>query len=359
MTGKNILSISGGGCRGVIVCNILKDLEEKSGKHIAEIFDFFTGSSVGSLITCIFLVSDDGIKPKYNASEIFENIKKFGKEVFSNTWKYRVKNLWGMLGSAYPNDNLKKFLIDKVGDKKIKELLKPFVFPCFDLNSQKPIYFTREEHGELYIRDVIMACCSAPTYFPPYDLKIGNTDYKLIDSGITVNNPSQIGLLYATKDMNVIIKDHIFELCLGTGDCVLIPVTSYGTFGWMSSILGYLFKAYNDNEMHELSLSLNPSNFLYTHINIDQKYDDLDKASDEYYNYYLSVSNKWLEDNRSVFDNFVCKLLLNHGLQKINNSQTDNNINEPSNLSNSVLLKLQKINSCDTIVEDLDNLINN
>lgn len=307
----NILSICGGGCRGIMCLYTLRELEKKTGKRIANIFDYFGASSIGSVITCALLISDDGINPKYTCEELYEIIGKLFKKIFSDSIYYKIKTGYGWFGSKYPNDNLEKSLEDFFENKKISDLLKPVCFPSFDGISQKPIYFTKETHGDIFIKDMLRATCAAPSYFDPKNMNINGIDYTLYDSGVVCNNTALNIELYATHDLKIIDKSNIFELCLGTGTTYTPLPTNGGTTGWLNSIIGYLFSGYNNNEIHELNLILDKDHFLFIDVEID-KYEDLDNASDEAINYYISKINKWLSENEIMFSDFVNKLITNN-----------------------------------------------
>jgi uncharacterized protein len=99
----NILSIKGGGCRGIISLKILMYIEEITGMPIYEIFDYYGGSSVGCLIVCGILLSEDGKIPKYTAHELYDIIMKKMNNCFSWTYRSYISSLFGLLGPIYTN----------------------------------------------------------------------------------------------------------------------------------------------------------------------------------------------------------------------------------------------------------------
>lgn len=317
----NILSISGGGVRGLIPLYVLREIERKYNKSISEIFDYFAGSSIGSIIIAALLITDDGKTSKYKCEELFEMIEKLCKEIFQNTWFYRMKTIYGWLGSKYPIENVEILLKEFFGDRKLKDLLRPICFPTFDGISQKPIYFTKEKHGELYLRDILRATTAAPTYFDPKEMEVegvkltcGGVDFtkqkrQLYDSGIVVNNPSLVAELHATHNMQIINKSNIYELCLGTGTSQIPQPTNNGMWGWINSILGYLFNGFNENEMYLLYLTMKEENILYVNVEIDNKYDQLDNASDESIKYYSAKIEEWMKNNNEKFYTYMDKLV--------------------------------------------------
>ena len=79
-----ILSIDGGGARGMIPAVILKEIERRSGRHSSELFDRICGTSTGSILACGLAAPKAGGKnPKFPAREIVEIYRTLGAEVFS------------------------------------------------------------------------------------------------------------------------------------------------------------------------------------------------------------------------------------------------------------------------------------
>jgi len=308
----NILSICGGGCRGIMCVYALRDIEKHIGKHIVTIFDYYGASSVGSVIVCALLISNDGINPVHTCEELYEKMPKLLKDIFAETYYHNITTGYGLFGSKYSSKNLENAFEEIFGDKKMKDLLKPVCFPSFDGVSQKPIYFTRETHGDLYIRDVLRATCAAPSYFDPKKININGIDYILYDSGVACNNTALNIELYAeyNSKSNPISKSDIMELCLGTGTTYTPQPSNNGSLGWISSIIGYLFSGYNNNEMYELGMVLEKDNLLFIDTEID-KYENLDNASTEALNYYTTKISKWLIENDKSFTDFIGKLVAN------------------------------------------------
>ena len=239
----NILSICGGGVRGLMPLEILKTIETKYGKNICNVFDYYAGSSIGALIIAGLLISDDGKNPKYTCDELYKLIEELCKKVFSNTLYHRMTTAYGWLGAKYSVEYFEEILKKFFGDRKMLELLKPVCFPSFDDVNHKPIYFTKDKYGDVLIRDVIRAVTAAPTFFDPKEIEINgikllccdtceiNGKYKLHDSGLVVNNPCLIGQLYATSEMKIIDKTNMFHLCLGTGFSKTQKPTNGGVWG--------------------------------------------------------------------------------------------------------------------------------
>lgn len=308
----NILSICGGGVRGIMPLNILKKIYDNFKIPIHKLFNFFCGSSVGSIIICGILVSDDNQNPLYDIDIIFQKIEYLCKNIFERSLLYKTTSLFGFNKSKYPSDNLERELINLFGERKLNSLLSNFCFPAFDLIKNKSFYFNKNDHGEILIKDVLLATTAAPYYFPSKKIKINNIDYDLCDSGITVNNPAELAYLCATKDMNIICKDNIYELVLGTGFSYIKEPYNSGLFWIFNNLIDYLFKGYNDNEMYELDNSLQKDNYLYIDYIIDDKYFVLDNNKKETIQYLLDISNKWINNNEYKFKIFLDKLKSNN-----------------------------------------------
>lgn len=123
---KRILSIDGGGIRGIIPGMVLVALEEKIQRatnrpdvHLTDYFDFFAGTSTGGILLSILLCPDDEnpTKHKYTAKKTLDIYLDHGTEIFAaKAWR-RFLNKFGLLSELYDETILEKVLKSYFGDK--------------------------------------------------------------------------------------------------------------------------------------------------------------------------------------------------------------------------------------------------
>lgn len=87
-----ILSLDGGGVRGIIPLYILAEIEKTTGKRIAEMFDMVAGNSTGGIITLLLNTPDDTGKSKYSAEEILKIYQQIGPKLFNQSKMQRFFN---------------------------------------------------------------------------------------------------------------------------------------------------------------------------------------------------------------------------------------------------------------------------
>src|ERR1017187_5240931 len=80
-----ILSIDGGGLRGIIPVKILQKLEELTGKRIYEMFDLVAGTSTGGIISCASTVKGADGKPKFTLADIEQLFAEKANTIFPAT----------------------------------------------------------------------------------------------------------------------------------------------------------------------------------------------------------------------------------------------------------------------------------
>lgn len=203
-----ILSIDGGGIRGLFPAKYLSYIEEDIGGKIYEHFDLITGTSTGGIIA---LALSLGIPAQDIAKLYQENARRIFKRRFG---------CWGgFLGAQYTNAELIRLLKDTFGDTKMKDAQTMLCIPSVEHCGAKPKVYKTPHHPQLHIDqecamwEVALATSAAPYYFPAATL--GDGECKL-DGGIWSNNPILVGVAEAMY--NGYSLDCIKVLSLGTGE---------------------------------------------------------------------------------------------------------------------------------------------
>ena len=238
-----ILSIDGGGVRGIIPAQILTRLEDKLGKPIATHFDFMAGTSTGGLITLGLNVPESSAdkSPKYKALELVNLYEQRGKEIFP---KKSFGVLAGIFAPKYDSAPLQEVLKDYFGEHKMAESITTVFVTSYDMHRDRYKFFTnydiynthkpsRSWESDRYIddssddpfknyfmRDVAYATSAAPTYFKPaeiFDHPILKKIHSCIDGGVVANNPTVAALFTATYIFPACCHRYVI-LSLGTGE---------------------------------------------------------------------------------------------------------------------------------------------
>jgi patatin-like phospholipase/acyl hydrolase len=204
-----ILSIDGGGFRGIFAAHILKRIEEEFSFNWLKGFDLIAGTSTGSIIAA-------GLVVGMTANDIFSLYEKHGGRIFHKSF-YKL----GLFSSQYNNVYLKRLLKDVFGDRKLGDYSYPLIVPSTDIGAGKvhvfksgyDTGFVRDK--KVYVRDAVLASCSAPTFFNPHTVD----SYLLSDGGLWANNPSLVAVIDAQKRLGINSKDiKVFSLGTGVGN---------------------------------------------------------------------------------------------------------------------------------------------
>jgi hypothetical protein len=200
-----ILSIDGGGIKGLYSASILKKFEETFNCTTSDHFDMICGTSTGGLIAL-------ALSLKISASDICDFYTDNGEKIFPKHKKIRLpyfgKVDHGLIkqvakGGKYSDAGLKESLKEIFGDKLIEDCNNLLCIPSYSITEAKPKVFKRD-HSDLSrdnkapIIDVALATSAAPTYFPMAESKFFNNQ-QFVDGGVWANNPTLIGLLEALK----------------------------------------------------------------------------------------------------------------------------------------------------------------
>ena len=98
---KKVLSIDGGGIRGLIPALVLAEIEKQKSKPVSELFDLLAGTSTGGILSLGLVRSDGEGKAKYSAEKLAEIYQKRGKEIFSRSLWKGISSMGGLVDEKY------------------------------------------------------------------------------------------------------------------------------------------------------------------------------------------------------------------------------------------------------------------
>ena len=230
---KRVLSIDGGGIRGIIPAMFLAALEAKLQQasdnpeaHITDYFDFFAGTSTGGILISLLLCPDDNdpSKPKYNAQQALDIYLHHGTSIFTASGMRRFMSRFGLVSELYDESAINKVLKDYLADRKLSELRKPCIITAYNIELRKNHLFRQQkaishrDQRDFLLRDVCRATSAAPTYFSVAEIfSLSGTRYPLVDGGVFAHNPALSALLEVIKSYNSYRINDIFILSIGTG----------------------------------------------------------------------------------------------------------------------------------------------
>ena len=244
-----ILSIDGGGCKGLIAAEFLRNIYLNNPNFLDKvncIVGVSSGSMVGGMIAA-------GI-----TAEKILNIFQEGMKTIFKKQKKSICSCWGLNQPKYCNSVLWNTIYDVIGDSKFKDLKKDFICYSYDTKHSRPNIFinntncdendiltsNNQDHyiiknGNHSIADAIYQSCLAPTYF--------HNENGVIDGGIMSNNPTMIAVTIAHSYYKIPIEQ-IRVLSIGTKERIQVPLrNTKAIFFWIRNIINLLLNASVDH----------------------------------------------------------------------------------------------------------------
>ncbi|XP_074569858.1 patatin-like protein 2 [Curcuma longa] len=233
-----VLSIDGGGVRGLIPATILAFLESKlqeldgADARIADYFDVIAGTSTGGLITAMLAApSKDGgdRRPLFSAKEIVDffvdNCPKIFRRKNAGILNPVLKLISAVAGPKYDGEYLRSKIRELLGDTKLSETLTNVVIPAFDIKFLQPTIFSSfemksEPLKDAMLSDICIGTSAVPTYFPAHyfateDAAGGRREFNLVDGCVAANNPTLAAMSQVTKAISL-RKADFFPICRPT-----------------------------------------------------------------------------------------------------------------------------------------------
>ncbi|XP_030218415.1 calcium-independent phospholipase A2-gamma isoform X1 [Gadus morhua] len=256
--GIRVLSIDGGGTRGLVPLQLLKLLEAETGRPIHQLFDYICGVSTGAVLAFMLGLA------RFSLEECEDMYRRFGSDVFrQNPLVGTVKMGWSH--SYYNTETWEKILRERMGEEILirtsRDVLSPkvsavsavvnwgtspkaFVFRNYN---HRPGSLSRYAGSSVYpMWEAVRASSAAPGYFEEFTLQ---SDIHQ-DGGIILNNPCAL----AVHESRLLWPRQPFQcvLSLGTGRYDTVKRGPTTTTSWRAKISNLICSATDTEGVHTL-----------------------------------------------------------------------------------------------------------
>lgn len=262
----HILSLSGGGFRGLYTATILEALENSYKKPLANAFDLICGTSIGGILAL-------GLATEIPASELKQLFVQHGSKIFPKIYFPRFKSIFCSV--KYSSEPLKYVLKQYFGEKTIGDLRHRVLIPTVNCDTGLGQFLKTPHHPSFMcdyrwpLVDAALATSAAPTYFPIFS----NNKNRYVDGGLVGNSPALFGYHEAKHFLSNDDELNIKVLSIGTAGknfgLAQIPLNA-PAIRWKEQLVDLVYSAQEGS-----------TNYILRHLLGDNFYNIDDKPSVE------------------------------------------------------------------------------
>jgi patatin-like phospholipase/acyl hydrolase len=272
-----VLSIDGGGIKGIVPAMILAEIERRTGKQIHQLFDLIAGTSTGGILSLGLTKPNKDKEAEFSAEKLVSLYTNEGKKIFKKREIPNLSllkflplldlpiNLEELVGSKYTRKEKVQVIQKWFGETFLDKALTEVIITSYAINERIPILFTNNPHKEesksknfrricsgYKMYNAAMATSAAPTFFKPYSPEFISTakqKYFFIDGGVIANNPTSIAIIEAMKSYEIkmhkpINLEDILVVSLGTGiatESFSKETEKWGLIQWVKPLINIVF----------------------------------------------------------------------------------------------------------------------
>lgn len=313
----NVLSIDGGGIRGIIPARILQHIEEQTGEPICELFDLIAGTSTGGLLALGLSVEGDNGNPAHRAEDLVQIYESRGHEIFDlptledalsairenlrpgmGKWISKAQEAFSLgrnlFDEKYSHEGLTKVLRCYFGEASLGSARTKTMVTCYDIHNRRPVFLKswRQKYANVRMVDAARSTSAAPTFFEPHQFCIGSDRRALIDGGVYINSPvvsayaEAVKLITECEDLKDYKVSDIFVLSLGTGALTRAieyeEAKDWGIARWALPLLSCIFNGVSKAADYQMNQILGPCRYIRLQCSLGRGdgNDDMDDVTD-------------------------------------------------------------------------------
>lgn len=283
-----ILSIDGGGIRGIIPALLLAEIERRTECPAANLFDLVAGTSTGGILALGLTIPRHAGAPLYSAEQLAELYERQGSRIFSRSLLRRFFTCDSLTWKKYSSHGIEQVLGEYFGDSHLRDAAADVLVTSYEIEHRFPFFFKSTNARERLdydfpAREVARATSAAPSYFEPFLLKTGGIPdhYALIDGGVFANNPAACALVEARSTYPD--ASGYLVVSLGTGSLFRnLPMSLaryWGAARWAKPVLDVVFDGVSSTVDYQLRQLLPPEHYYRFQATLNGHNHSLDNAS--------------------------------------------------------------------------------
>jgi uncharacterized protein len=140
---QKVLSIDGGGIRGIIPAMVLTEIERRTGKRTAEVFDLAAGTSTGGILALGQTKPGQDGGPEYGAKKLIELYETEGGKIFDRSVWHRIHSVVCLPEERYPSTGIEEVALESFGDVRLAQALTEVLVPSYEIEKRGPWFFKR------------------------------------------------------------------------------------------------------------------------------------------------------------------------------------------------------------------------
>ena len=285
-----VLSLDGGGIRGLMTAHWLRELRNRLGSPLRDHFHLIAGTSTGSILACLVA---SGREP----DEIIELYRQKGESIFpglgGRLWSRFSRLLSeGVSAPRYDGQGLYEALRSTFGQLRFGDLPARTMVIAYDTEERSTRVFKswRMDHDEHArpVWEIVASSCAAPTYFPAFPFSVDGVRRSMIDGGVSANNPCACAVAEAVRlncdgDSTPATLPGLIVASFGTGQVTRpIPYESareWGALEWAIPIIDVLMDGSGDATSYIVKQLVGEHGYFRFNTELTEAYDDMDNAS--------------------------------------------------------------------------------
>ncbi|BAZ54035.1 patatin [Nostoc sp. NIES-4103] len=340
-----ILSIDGGGIRGIIPAIILAEIEKRTKKPIFSLFDLITGTSTGGILALGLTkprltsdLSENLSVAEYTAEDLLQIYLEYGAEIFYEPFFEKILGQIEdiFIQPKYSSEGREEILKKYFGDSPLENNLKEVFVTSYDIELRIPVFFTNKvEKQEIEskrfrklcsaftVTDAALATSATPTYFAPHRVSTShnpNGYYTLVDGGLVANNPANLAIVEAQisrqENHQLFNTEDVLVVSLGTGSLTTNypykEVKNWGLLQWARPLLNIVFDGGSEVIAGELERLFehkgNQNSYYRFQTFLTSELEEIDNTKPENIRKLQAIANRLITERSQQIDE-LCSIL--------------------------------------------------